>query len=88
MAGDAAGMNVESAVQAYLAGGVSADKRVVGTPFYGRSFAGGQGGGDGLHAAHAGVGPGTWEPGVRDDWDIEQNYAPKSALILQVSDNI
>lgn len=67
---------VEGAVRNALAAGVPAAKLVVGVPFYGRSWSGVTNAGGGLFQPAAGAGPGTWEPGSLDYWDIAQNRLP------------
>ncbi len=71
-----AGFDVDTAVRAYLDGGVPPDRLVLGVPFYGRSFAGATGG-DGLGQPFRGPGDGTWEPGVIDWSDLAANYLPR-----------
>jgi chitinase len=56
---------------------VSADKLVMGVPFYGRSYQGVAPTEDGLFQRFGGPGPGSWENGVLDWHDIEANYLPK-----------
>ena len=68
--------NVNAAVQAYLAAGVPARKLVMGIPFYGRSWQGVGATNHGIFQPASGPGPGTWEAGVLDYSDIEDNYLP------------
>ncbi len=68
--------NVDSAVTAYINGGVPAHKLVVGVPFYGRGWRGVGGGGNGLYQTHTGGAQGTWEAGVFDYSDLVENYLP------------
>ena len=72
----AADANVDATVQNYLRAGVPAEQLVLGVPFYGRSWAGVPDVNNGLYQPAKGVGPGTWENGVLDYWDIRQNYEP------------
>jgi chitinase len=70
--------NVDSAVRAYLAAGMPADKLVLGVPFYGRGWGGVKDVKDGLYQKHAPTPPrGTWERGVWDYKDLAANYAGK-----------
>lgn len=71
-----AGWDTDSAVRAYLAGGVPAGKVIVGGAFYGRGWAGVGSAHDGLYQAATGPSPGTWEQGVLDWHDLATNYLP------------
>lgn len=73
--------NVEAAIQAYLDRGVPGEKLHAGLPFYGRGYAQVAPSADGLFQAYAGPCPGTWEPGVLDFWDLEQNYVDRNGYI-------
>jgi chitinase len=73
--GDAS-LNVDAAMQAYLAAGIPADKLVVGVPFYGRGWSGVADVQNGLFQVADGVPPGTWEPGAFDYEDLAANYLP------------
>ncbi|MBX3275533.1 MAG: glycoside hydrolase family 18 protein [Sandaracinaceae bacterium] len=70
------GFDVDSAVRAYLAGGVPPERLVLGVPFYGRTFAGAAGA-DGLGQPFRGPADGTWERGVVDWHDVRANYLPR-----------
>ncbi len=71
--------NVDSAVRAYLAKGMPADKIVLGVPFYGRGWGGVKNLNDGLYQPHAPNPPrGTWEPGTWDYKDLAANHVGKS----------
>ncbi|KAJ1678031.1 hypothetical protein EV182_004929, partial [Spiromyces aspiralis] len=62
-------LSVDSAVEAYLAGGVPPSKLVLGVGFYGRGFANVEASPStptGLGAAFSGIPKGTWEDGVFD----------------------
>jgi chitinase len=69
--------NVAAAVDGYLAAGVPADKLVLGTPAYGRGFAGVPDKDHGLFQSFAGMPQGTYEAGMFDYHDIKANYLPK-----------
>lgn len=70
--------NVAAAVRAYRAGGVPADKIVVGVPFYGRGWSGVKDANHGLYQAATGPLPrGSWEAGVFDWKDLRANYVGK-----------
>ncbi|KAL1887213.1 Chitinase 4 [Ceratocystis pirilliformis] len=55
-------VNTEAAVNAYLDGGVPANKLILGMPVYGRGFENTEG----IGMPFEGIGPGTWEPGAYD----------------------
>jgi chitinase len=63
---DAAKLNVDFVVNAYLHRGAPSEKLVVGMPFYGRGWAGVPDVGDGLFQPGSGAAPGTFEAGVED----------------------
>jgi hypothetical protein len=67
--------NVSAAIQGYLNAGVPADKLNPGLAFYGRGYNGVPDVNNGLFQTYWGpANAGTWENGVFDYWDLEQNY--------------
>ena len=67
--------NLDAAVQVYLELGTPPEKLNPGLAFYGRSFVGVPDENNGLFSSYTGVPPiGTWENGVFDYWDLEENY--------------
>ena len=67
-----------SAVRAYLAAGVPANKIVLGAAFFGRGWAGVKNANNGLYQPHAPRAPkGTWEAGVFDYKDLAAKYIGK-----------
>ncbi len=71
---DAPELNVDAAVDLYLAAGVAADQLVVGVPFYGRGWAGVPADNDGLFQPYSSIPYGTWEPAAFDYSDIAANW--------------
>ncbi|MAB90243.1 MAG: glycosyl hydrolase [Planctomycetes bacterium] len=71
--------NGNSAVQAYLAAGIPADKIVLGAPFYGRGWSGVPATNNGLWQSFAGTPQGTWEPGVFDYDHVVEGLIPAGA---------
>jgi chitinase len=63
---DAAKLNINFIVNAYLKRGVPPDKVVVGVPFYGRGWAGVPDVNHGLFQTSTGPAPGTFEAGIED----------------------
>ncbi len=72
--------NVDSAVQAYLAAGVPANKVVLGCPFYGRGWSGVGPTNNGLWQPFTGVPQGTWEPALFDYDHITDLVIPGGAV--------
>ncbi|NBQ41532.1 MAG: hypothetical protein EBU23_02900, partial [Mycobacteriaceae bacterium] len=69
--GDANGYDIKTAVDLYLANGVSPNKIVLGAPLYTRGWSGVADGGDGGYLEGAsGAAPGTFEAGVYDYKDL------------------
>ncbi|TYP70084.1 glycosyl hydrolase family 18 protein [Paenibacillus methanolicus] len=76
---NSATFHTDAAIQAYFAAGVPADKLVMGTPFYGRGWAGCAGAGGGQYQPCGGAAQiGTWEKGSFDFYDLEANYINKN----------
>jgi len=71
-----ASLNVDAAVQTYLSSGVSAEKLVLGVPFYGKGWAGVADIDNGLYQSAQGAAPGTYEPGSFDFKDLQKRYLP------------
>lgn len=84
--GDSVQVSVESAVTAYLARGVPAEKLVAGLPFYGRAWEGVPSTDNGILQTSTGIpaasGPGNWEAGVFDYWLINDMAEEDSVSIL------
>jgi chitinase len=70
-------LNVDAAVQTYLAAGVPPEKLVVGVSFCGRGWAGVGKENDGLYQAKKSIPKGTWEEGIFDYKDLAKNYVGK-----------
>lgn len=71
-------LNMNSAVQSYLAAGIPSDKIVPGVAFYGRGWKGVPDVNNGLYQSHTGIPAGTWEPGLFDYSDLVDNYITPS----------
>jgi chitinase len=76
-------LNADAAVKTYLAGGVPAEKLVLGVPFYGRGWAGVPNENHGLFQTSKNVPKGTWEPGVFDYKDLAEHYVGKFSRYWQ-----
>lgn len=70
--------NVESAVDGHLHAGVPANKLVLGMPFYGRGWMNCEEANHGEYQHCSPPQDGTWENGVFDFSDIEDNYVNKN----------
>ena len=69
------------AMNAYLAGGVTPDKLVVGLPFYGRSWKGVPNINNGYKQSSTGAAQGTWDDtGMLDYWDVEKRLATEPTV--------
>lgn len=84
---DAVDYNVESAVQGHIDAGVPANKVVLGTPFYGRGWAGCDGAENGEYQECSGsITEGTWEDGIFDYSDLAANYINKNGYTRHWND--
>jgi chitinase len=68
------GTSVDTAIQAYLALGVPAEKLIVGVPFYGHGWGGVAAENNGLHQPYENIPSGTWEAGSFEYSDVSVNY--------------
>ncbi|MDQ6419609.1 glycosyl hydrolase family 18 protein [Paenibacillus sp. LHD-117] len=75
----AARANVSGGVNGHLGGGVPAHKLVMGIPFYGKGWSGCAEGGQ--YQTCTAIPGGTWEAGVFDVADIENNYVGKNGYV-------
>ncbi|WP_246309820.1 glycosyl hydrolase family 18 protein [Paenibacillus alginolyticus] len=84
---DPQGFNAANTVQGFLDHGVTANKLVMGLPFYGRGWDGCANTNNGLYQSCAkGSSKGTVEPGSFDYWDIEANYVNKNGYVRYWND--
>lgn len=78
------GLSVDATIQAYLDTGIEPSMLNLGLAFYGRGWqqvTDGKNNGlgnAGVKPGGTGTGAGTWEGGVFDYWDLEQNYLDKN----------
>jgi chitinase len=75
---NAESFNIEAGVQGHLDEGVPANKIVLGTPFYGRGWSGCQSSDNGQYQNCGAANEGTWENGVFDFTDLQDNYINKN----------
>jgi len=80
--------NVSAAVQAYLNQGVPPVKLNTGLAFYGRGYGSVPNVINGLFNTYSGpANAGTWENGVFDYWDLEQNYINMNGYVSHWNDD-
>lgn len=70
--------NVAAAVENHIRAGVPASKIVMGMPFYGRGWSGCRATGNGQYQSCTDTPAGTWEAGIFDFSDLENNYINKN----------
>ncbi len=73
--------NTSAAVTGYLSAGGPASKIIVGVPFYGRGWQNVGPTNNGLFQPGQGASIGTWEPGMFDFKDLDQNYVSKNGYV-------
>ncbi|WP_142063498.1 glycosyl hydrolase family 18 protein [Brevibacillus sp. AG162] len=78
--------NVQTAVEGHLRDGVPASKLVLGLPFYGRGWSGCGTANNGEYQNCTGPSTGTWEPGMLDFTDIQNNYLNKNGFTRHWND--
>ncbi|OAB34318.1 hypothetical protein PMSD_14535 [Paenibacillus macquariensis subsp. defensor] len=75
---NAATFNIQASVQNYINAGVPANKIVLGTPFYGRGWSKCKNVGNGQYQNCSAPTTGTWEKGMYDFTDLQNNYINKN----------
>ncbi len=81
--------NLSAAIQGYLDEGVPSEKLNPGLAFYGRGYSGVPNVNNGLFQTYWGpANAGTWENGVFDYWDLEQNYINTNGYISYWHDEV
>lgn len=73
---NARALNVTAAIDTWLAGGLAADKLVLGMPTYGYGWSGVGSSNDGLFQAASSIPMGTWVAGTFEYHDIKARYLP------------
>lgn len=73
--------NLAATVQLYDSLGAPSEKLNAGVPFYGRGYAGVENENNGLFADYTGPSNGTWENGVFDYYDLEDNYINMNGFV-------
>jgi chitinase len=74
------GLNADDAVKRYINAGVPSEQIVLGIPFYGRGWSGCNEKRQGQYEECSGPSVGTWEAGILDYTDIEENYINKNGF--------
>ncbi|NDI35829.1 glycosyl hydrolase family 18 protein [Chengkuizengella sediminis] len=83
---NAAEFNIEAGVQGHINAGVPAQKIVIGTPFYGRGWSSCSSDNNGEYQSCSAANDGTWENGVWDYTDLEDNYINKNGYVRYWND--